>query len=211
MRQRLGPATGERGRGSGRPAERPRVTLVTGGARCGKSRYALEQVAGRPAPTFVATADALDDEMVERIRRHREERGTAFTTLEAPLDPAAALAALPADCGAAVVDCVTVWLGNLVHHWTREHGEDRPPTDVAAWPAVGAFLELLEAPRRDLVLVTNEVGWGIVPATPLGRAFRDLAGRVNQELAARAHRVVLVVSGVPLTVKDTAKEEATDG
>lgn len=175
----------------------PRVTLVTGGARSGKSRHALELAARYPRPAFVATAEALDAEMAGRIRRHREERGAAFETLEAPRDPAAALAALPAGCGAAVVDCLTVWLSNLILA-----AGDPPPSAPGAYPEIGRFLESLAEPPCELVVVTNEVGGGLVPTTPLGRAFRDLAGSVNQEVAARADRVVLVVCGQPLVVKE---------
>lgn len=187
-----------------------RVTLVTGGARSGKSRHALELAARRPRPAFVATAEAFDDEMAERIRRHRCEReagATAFTTVEAPRDPAAALDALPEGCGAAVVDCLTIWLTNLM----VAAGEERPSADPGSYPEIGRLLERLATPPCELIVVTNEVGWGLVPTTPLGRAFRDLAGTVNQEVAARAGRVVLMVSGLPLVVRQGSGDGGGDG
>jgi adenosylcobinamide kinase/adenosylcobinamide-phosphate guanylyltransferase len=142
----------------------------------------------------VATAVAVDEEMAARIRHHREERGTGLLTVEEPRDLAGALAGLPPGTGAAVVDCLTVWLGNLVH----ERAGDAVLDDPAIFPEVGAFLRRLEDPPCHLVVVSNELGWGVVPATPLGRAFRDLAGRVNEEVARRSDRVVLMVCGRPL-------------
>jgi adenosylcobinamide kinase/adenosylcobinamide-phosphate guanylyltransferase len=157
----------------------------------------LELAAPYPRRTYVATAQAVDAEMAERIRRHREERGLAFETLEAPVDLEGALASLAPGDGVAVVDCLTLWLGNLVHR----RPEEAPPVVPESYPEVEAFLRSLERPPFDLVVVTNELGMGIVPATVIGRAFRDLAGRVNQEVARRAARVVLMVSGLPLEVK----------
>lgn len=179
------------------------VTLVTGGARSGKSALALRLASVHPRPAFVATAEARrDPEMAERIRRHRRERGDSFVTVEEPLDVAGALRDLPEDCAAAVVDCLTLWISNLMLRAAQSRDEaETPPTELAAYPEIEALLELLASPRRPLVLVTNEVGWGVVPATPLGRAFRDLAGRVNQEAAALAGRVVMVVSGVPWVLR----------
>lgn len=171
------------------------TTLITGGARSGKSRLALELAAPHDRRAFVATAEALDDEMRDRISRHRRERGDGFTTIEAPLDLAGALRALPPDTGVAVVDCLTVWLGNRLHHRALADLDD---------PAVTGLLDVLVTPPCDLVLVTNEVGTGIVPETPLGRRFRDLAGELNQHVAARADRVLLAVCGQPMWIKGVA-------
>ena len=165
------------------------VTLVLGGARSGKSAYAESLVAG-PGAVYVATAEAIDDEMGERIARHRARRGAGWTTVEAPLDLAAALrACAPAASGGVLVDCLTVWLGNLMHA-----GRD---IDREA----GSLLESLAVPPVPVVLVANEVGLGVVPDNPMARAFRDHAGRLNQALAARADRVVLVTAGIPLVLK----------
>lgn len=181
---------------------RPRATLITGGARSGKSALALRLAAEHPQPAYVATARALDGEMTERIERHRRERGTRFVTLEEPVALAGALERVPAGCGAVVVDCLTLWVTNLLLDAAEGLAEgSSPPTDPDAYAEIGALLEALVAPSRPLLLVTNEVGSGVVPPSPLGRAFRDLAGRVNQEVAARAGRVVMVVSGIPWVLR----------
>ena len=171
-----------------------RVVLVTGGARSGKSRHALDLARrhdGRRA--FVATAEPTDDEMRERIRAHREVRGESFVTVEEPLDPGGAIRSLPAGIEVAVVDCLTVWFGNLMHR--------RPSYNEGEPPEVQSFLEVVRDPPCDLVIVTNEVGMGIVPVNEAARRFRDLAGTLNQKIAALADRVVLMVSGVPVVVK----------
>jgi adenosylcobinamide kinase/adenosylcobinamide-phosphate guanylyltransferase len=168
-----------------------RITLITGGARSGKSRCALGLAAERPQPAFIATAELLDEEMCARIARHRAERPARFHTIEEPLDLAGALRRLPPGTGVAIVDCLTVWLGNLLHH--RGAAEQ--------YPEVRAFLQALDQPPCDLILVTNEVGLGLVPPTEMGRAFRDLAGTLNQQVASRAGTVILVVCGLPLFLK----------
>ncbi len=169
------------------------VVLITGGARSGKSRHALE-MAGRRAgeKVYIATAEPFDDGMRARIREHRRERGDSFETLEAPLDLAGALGKIPGNTGVAVVDCLTVWLGNLMHH----RGKDKD-----SYPEVIAFLETLDRPPCDLVLVTNEVGMGVIPESKLARRFRDALGRLNQEVARRADQVVLMASGLPIVIK----------
>ena len=168
------------------------VTLVLGGARSGKSAYAESLVAG-PGAVYVATAEAIDDEMGERIARHRaRRRGEGWTTVEASLDLAAALRAHAPGASGVLVDCLTVWLGNLMH---AGRDIDRE---------TGSLLESLAGPPEPpvpIVLVANEVGLGVVPDNPMARAFRDHAGRLNQALAARADRVVLVTAGIPLVLK----------
>jgi adenosylcobinamide kinase/adenosylcobinamide-phosphate guanylyltransferase len=170
-----------------------RVTMLTGGARSGKSRRALELAGARSGKkAFVATATVTDEEMRERIEKHRAARGAEFLTVEAPVDLAGAIRGLPAEVEVAVVDCLTVWMGNLFH----ERGEN------GEFPEVAELLAVLEAPPCDLVVVTNELGMGVVPDNAMARRFRDLAGRVNQEVAARAGRVELLVGGLPLVLKD---------
>jgi adenosylcobinamide kinase/adenosylcobinamide-phosphate guanylyltransferase len=173
-----------------------RVTLITGGARSGKSRHALSLASRATRRVFIATAEPSDDEMRERVARHRAERKDDFVTVEAPTDIARALASIPLKTGVAVVDCLTVWLGNLVHH---------RGADTASFPELAGFLSAVRNPRCDLVLVTNELGMGLVPKNPLGRRFRDLAGRVNQEVACIADEVILMISGIPLTIKEGRK------
>jgi adenosylcobinamide kinase/adenosylcobinamide-phosphate guanylyltransferase len=164
-----------------------RLTLILGGARSGKSRHALDLFAGEPRRFFVATAEPFDEEMSQRIAQHRRERaGAGWQTLEAPLALTEALAAVD---GPAVIDCLTLWLNNLM-----QHGRD-----VEA--ATGGLLEALAGHPHPVALVSNEIGLGLVPETPLGRAFRDAQGRLNQRLAAAADRVVLLVAGLPLVLK----------
>jgi adenosylcobinamide kinase / adenosylcobinamide-phosphate guanylyltransferase len=175
-----------------------RVVLITGGARSGKSRYALTRTASATKRAFIATAECTDDEMRLRIDRHREERGSAFLTLEEPLDLASALGRIPTDTEVTVVDCLTVWLGNLMHYRSN---------DTDDYVEVRAFLEAVETPPCRLIIVSNEVGMGLVPETAMGRRFRDLAGQVNQAVAAVADEVVFMVSGVPVITKDKRKSE----
>jgi adenosylcobinamide kinase/adenosylcobinamide-phosphate guanylyltransferase len=177
-----------------------RVRLVTGGARSGKSRYALSLMDPYRTKAFIATAEALDDEMRDRIAKHRAERGGAFVTVEAPLELARAIRDLPDNVEAAIVDCLTVWLGNLVHHYGDDEPKLRAETD--------ALLEVLRDPPVDIVLVTNELGMGIVPDNALARRFRDLAGWLNQDVARVAGQVALVVSGIAVTIKESPSEQA---
>lgn len=166
------------------------ITLVTGGARSGKSAYALRQAMAYEKRAFIATAMPVDEEMEERITEHRRQRGESFLTLEESVDLAGAVSSLPDDIEIAVIDCLTVWLGNVMHDSGAVHNG-----------RIDAFLETLENPPCDLVIVTNEVGMGIIPATPLGRQFRDAAGFLNQETARLADEVVLMVSGIPTIIK----------
>ncbi len=166
-------------------------TLVLGGARSGKSAFAqkaAEDGAGVGRPVLIATGQAFDDEMAERIARHQADRGESWTTVEAPLELAEAIAALSADA-VAVVDCLTLWLSNLM----------LAERDVEA--AASALVQAVAACPARLWLVSNEVGLGIVPETPLGRRFRDEAGRLHQRLAAAADEVYFVAAGLPLRMK----------
>ena len=176
--------------GSDESRPHPRLTLVLGGARSGKSAYAESLLAG-PGAVYVATAEAIDDEMGERIARHRARRGGGWTTVEAPLELGAAVRAHAPGASGVLVDCLTVWLGNLMHA-----GRD---IDREA----GSLLESLVTLPVPVVAVANEVGLGVVPDNPMARAFRDHAGWLNQALAARADRVVLVTAGIPLVLKAT--------
>jgi adenosylcobinamide kinase/adenosylcobinamide-phosphate guanylyltransferase len=166
----------------------PQSTLVIGGARSGKSRYAEQLVMSLPPPwTYVATAEKSDDEMAARIAEHRERRGARWQTVEAPLDLAGQLEARPE--AAALVDCLTLWLSNVMF-------ADR---DVEA--EMTRLEAVIAARSSPLVMVSNEVGSGIVPDNALARRFRDLQGRLNQRVAARTDRVVLVVAGLPMILK----------
>jgi adenosylcobinamide kinase/adenosylcobinamide-phosphate guanylyltransferase len=174
------------------PSTIPPLTLVLGGARSGKSRYAESLIVVLPPPwTFVATAEAGDAEMAERIALHQARRGKGWRTVEAPHDLASALEGV--DSGVPIlVDCLTVWLSNRM----------LAEADIEA---EASHLETVLAGRQaPVVLVSNEVGSGIVPDNALARRFRDLQGWLNQRMAARASRVVLMVAGLPLVVKDGA-------
>jgi adenosyl cobinamide kinase/adenosyl cobinamide phosphate guanylyltransferase len=165
------------------------LTLVLGGARSGKSRHAeglLEALKGPLA--YIATAEAWDEEMRVRIAEHRDRRADRWITIDAPLDLAAGLAA--AGGRPVLVDCLTLWLTNLM---LGEH-------DIPA--AVAAFEGALAGYTAPVVLVSNEVGLGIVPDNALARRFRDEAGRLNQQMARLAGRVVFVAAGLPLVMKD---------
>jgi adenosyl cobinamide kinase/adenosyl cobinamide phosphate guanylyltransferase len=164
------------------------LTFVLGGARSGKSRYAESLIAALPAPwVYVATAEAGDAEMTERIAAHRSRRDPSWRTIEAPRDLAAALKTC--ETMPVLVDCLTLWLSNLM----------LAEADIEA--EMVRLENTLAATVAPVVLVANEVGYGIVPDHPLGRRFRDLQGVLNQRIAARADRVVLVVAGLPLVVK----------
>ena len=171
-----------------------RVLLVTGGGRSGKSRYALERAARYPGrKVFVATAEPFDAETRARIAEHRRQRGPGFETIEEPRDLAGAIRRIGPGAGVAIIDCLTVWLGNLLHH----HGEG-----AREFPELGALVEALQRPPCDLIVVTNEVGMGIIPTdSAASRAFRDQAGWLNQEVARAADEVVLVVCGIAVVIK----------
>ncbi len=166
-----------------------KLTFLLGGARSGKSAHAERLITQFPAPwTYIATAQAHDDEMRERIDIHRSRRGEGWHTLDAPLDLVGALGSVP-DGVPVLVDCLTLWLTN---HMLAEH-------DVGA--ESGSLAELLARPRGPWFVVANEVGLGIVPDNALARRFRDAAGRLNQQVAAVADEVLFMVAGLPMKVK----------
>ena len=169
------------------------LRLIIGGARSGKSAHAQSLAEGQAqraggAAVMIATAEALDDEMRERIARHRAERGAGWRTVETPLELAEAIARLdPADC--AVVDCLTLWLSNLMF----------AERDLEA--ATEALLQAAGRSQSEIILVTNEVGMSIVPENALARRFRDEAGRLNRRVAERADQVTVMFAGIPLVLK----------
>ena len=172
------------------------LTLVLGGARSGKSRYAHTLIGDRGA-IYVATArPTRDREMSGRIERHRAERPLSWTTIEEPeAVPRVVRTAAPVDAPV-IVECVTLWLSNLFER--ESHTPPRRQQEIL----MAAVRELAEAARfREVVVVSNEVGGGIVPSTRVGRRFRDLQGWANQILAAEAQSVVVVIAGLPLVLK----------
>lgn len=170
-------------------ANLPELTFLLGGARSGKSAHAERLIERLPAPwLYIATAQAFDDEMRERIRQHRERRGDGWQTVDAPLDLVAALNAVP-DGQPVLVDCLTLWLTN---HILADADCDARCAELA---------DILARPRGPWFVVSNEVGLGIVPDNALARRFRDEAGRLNQRVAAVADRVLFMVAGIPMQVK----------
>ena len=165
--------------------------LITGGARSGKSVFAERVIVGLGgAPTYIATAQPQDDEMDARIAAHKARRGAEWGLIEEPMDLAGALR--QTDIGPRLVDCLTLWLTNLML------------AEVDWRAAVDGVVALLPDLSHPVVFVTNEVGLGIVPENPLARRFRDAAGAVNQTIADAADEVFLVVAGQPLKVKPGA-------
>lgn len=177
--------------GSLPPITLPRLTLVIGGARSGKSAFAESLVVASARPRrYIATAEAWDDEMRTRIAQHQRDRAGDWTTIEAPLDlPAALATARPEE--AVLIDCATLWLTN---HLLADH-------DLTA-QSEGLIAALAACPAPVLI-VSNETGWGIVPENALARRFRDEQGRLNQRLAHEAGLVVTVIAGLPLALKGT--------
>ena len=168
------------------------MTLVLGGARSGKSRYAEGVIAALPSPwAYIATAEAGDEEMAARIKAHRDRRSAAWRTIEAPLDLAFAFSECPTI--PVLVDCLTLWLSNLML------------ADADIDKQMQGLETSLASRIAPTVLVANEVGSGVVPEYPLSRRFRDLQGVLNQRIAARADRVVLMVAGLPLAVKGSSE------
>jgi adenosylcobinamide kinase/adenosylcobinamide-phosphate guanylyltransferase len=173
---------------------RNRVTLVLGGVRSGKSRYAQQLGEQVERVLFVATAPASgsDDEMQAKIERHRADRPAGWATAEEPLELARVLAEQGAGYDLAIVDCLTLFIANLLHAEEQNEGVlDRQTTALCA---------VLVAAPCDVVLVSNEVGSGVVPAYALGRRFRDALGELNQRVAAVADDVLLLVAGLPLAL-----------
>jgi adenosylcobinamide kinase / adenosylcobinamide-phosphate guanylyltransferase len=166
--------------------------LITGGARSGKSRYAEKRSAELGSRRlYIATAEAKDEEMARRIAAHQQGRGDAWTTTEVPVELTKALLAQRGRTDCALVDCLTLWLSNLLLQRDQIYAERK----------VEELVTTLSRLDFHVVLVTNEVGWGIVPDNPLARQFRDLAGWTNQRIAAIANEVVLTVAGIPTVLK----------
>lgn len=181
--------------------------LVLGGARSGKTRYALqtasslERATGEPV-LYIATAESRDAEMEERIARHRQERPASWRTIEAPRELGRVLSGVPMNA-IVVVDCLTLWLSNAL---LSDFREAAPMSALPTWDAErAAFLSYLAHSRHSIVLVSNEVGGGIVPASPLARRFQNEQGWLNQAAAAVCERVTFTVAGIAMQVKPPAR------
>jgi adenosylcobinamide kinase/adenosylcobinamide-phosphate guanylyltransferase len=171
------------------------LILILGGVRSGKSRYAqqLASDAGKRV-LFLATAEAGDEEMKQRITRHKSSRPASWATIEEPLDITGALRKNAAHADAVIIDCITVWLSNMLMH-DEKLGEE----EILA--TIDRLIDAYDQDYATYIIVSGEVGMGIVPEHPLGRIFRDYLGLANQRLAAKADRVVLMVAGIPVDVK----------
>ncbi|MDX9914619.1 MAG: bifunctional adenosylcobinamide kinase/adenosylcobinamide-phosphate guanylyltransferase [Sphaerochaeta sp.] len=173
-----------------------RVTLVIGGGRSGKSSYAQDYALGACDGTesraYIATAQPIDEEMKARIAAHQQDRADRFITVEEPIDLARAITELPPSVEVCIIDCLTVWLGNLLHH---------KGIPTKRYPELDALYAVLKDPPCEILLVTNETGMGLIGADSESRAFRDLAGWMNQDVAALAQNVILMVAGLPLVLK----------
>lgn len=173
-----------------------KVVFITGGARSGKSSFALneaEKTTGHKV--YIATAEALDDEMTERIEKHKRERGEEWRTVEEPLDLDRAVRSLEDHVAVVLIDCLTLWTSNMM----IKYKNDRSAIDELIEVFIDSIMTLKD--RTAVYIVSNEVGMGIVPDNPMSRAFRDLAGRLNQRVATASDEVYLVVSGIPLKIK----------
>jgi adenosylcobinamide kinase / adenosylcobinamide-phosphate guanylyltransferase len=166
------------------------ITLVLGGVRSGKSRFAQNLAEKASSVAFVATAKAVDAEMRAKIRRHQQERPKHWRTVEEPVDLARVLATHAAHFDLLLVDCLTIFVANALEDGAESANE-----------RVDAFVEALQTTKTSVVLVSNEVGSGVVPEYPSGRQFRDLLGEVNQRVAAVADNVALMIAGLPLVLK----------
>ena len=169
-----------------------RSLFIVGGARSGKSRFAIERFSPDDRVVFVATAEARDEEMAKRIARHRAERPSRWSTLEEPIELVSRLRDLDEGYDVVIVDCLTLWVSNLLLRGER---------DDAILERADALAGLIRNRRSSITVVSNEVGEGVHPETAAGLRFRDALGRVNQQVAAACETVVLMVAGIPLTVK----------
>ncbi|MBX3324786.1 MAG: bifunctional adenosylcobinamide kinase/adenosylcobinamide-phosphate guanylyltransferase [Nitrospira sp.] len=186
----MSPRTRSKRRSAGR--RKGRIIVVLGGASSGKSEIALQLAGSQEPRAFVATGQGLDDEMAERIARHRATRSAEWQTIEEPLDVEAWFSTQGAEYRIILFDCATLWLSNLV-------GIGLVESVILA--RVDTLLDAMRCTGAKVIIVSNELGSGLVPADPLGRAFRDLSGRVNQCLAAGADEAYLAVSGLRLRLK----------
>ena len=179
----------------------PRSDLILGGVRSGKSREALRAAASMPRGSrgaFLATAQALDGDMEARIARHRAERPRGWATLEEPYDVVRACGSLAGRVDVVVLDCLTLWVSNLLI---------RGDEDKSILAAADTLAEFLAERRFTIVIVSNEVGAGVHPATDVGLRFRDALGGVNQRIAAAVDRVTYMIAGIPMTVKNSLLPE----
>ncbi len=171
-----------------------KIIVCTGGVRSGKSSYAIARAREfKQKNAFIATATPLDDEMKTRIHAHKESRGDSFITVEEPYDLAGAINRIDENVSIVVIDCLTVWLGNLFFKY------DNDETIIVR--QIDSLVQCLTNTNKCFIMVTNEIGWGIVPENKMARQFRDISGYMNQSVAKIASEVLLFVCGIPLKIK----------
>jgi adenosylcobinamide kinase/adenosylcobinamide-phosphate guanylyltransferase len=176
------------------------ITLVLGGARSGKSRWAQEQAGRFPRVTYLATAQACDSEMREKIARHRSERPSPWRTVEVPTDLTETIRSESAHSDVLLIDCFTLYLANVMRTGRK--------SDAHNGNRVRDLRDAIHSSPASIIAVSNEVGSGVVPAFRSGRVYRDMLGQLNQEVAAIADTVVLMVAGIPLAVKGRLSRSA---
>lgn len=176
------------------------LTLILGGARSGKSSHALWLAKESRKPvTFIATAQAFDEEMSARIQKHKAERPVNWQTLELPLNIVPGVSQIKSDV--VILDCITLWITNLMMQFVKDDFVDEVPFIQTAQAETEALLTSLRNTEREWLIVSNEVGLGLVPPYQMGRVYRDALGWVNQRLAQEADAVILMVAGIPMMVK----------
>lgn len=177
--------------------------LITGGVRSGKSRYALDLVHKiTEKKIFIATAQAFDVGMAMRIKKHQQERGIDFVTMEEPLYLAQALKDASPQAPLVIIDCLTVWVNNLFYHLQHDQSKIQEQFDL--------FLAVLAESSLHIIIVTNEVGLGIMPDNQLGRRFIDELGSLNQRVASLSDEVIMMVAGLPQIIKGVNSYESMD-
>lgn len=176
-----------------------RITLILGGARSGKSSYALKFAESRKSVTFIATAQDFDDEMSARIQKHKAERPASWETLELPLHIAPSVSQIKSDV--VILDCITLWVTNLLMQFVNDDLVDEAPFMQASQAETEKLLAAIHNTELDWLIVSNEVGLSLVPPYQMGRVYRDALGWVNQRLAQEADKVILMVAGIPMNVK----------
>jgi adenosylcobinamide kinase/adenosylcobinamide-phosphate guanylyltransferase len=178
-----------------------KIILVLGGARSGKSSYAqsLAEETGKSV-TFIATAQALDEEMSARIQKHRTERPAEWETLEVPLDLASHTQWIKSDV--VVLDCITLLISNLLMQFVKDDLVDELPFKLAVQKEMEELIGAIRSQKQDWIIISNELGLGLVPPYQMGRVYRDWLGWSNQRLAREADQVILMVAGIPMVIKE---------
>ena len=184
--------------------EKMRKVLITGGVRSGKSRFAIQLALSHPKPrVFLATAEPLDQEMHERIFHHQLERKNQFLTVEEPINLSEKILQMESNPTVVLIDCLTIWLGNLFHHFDKSNSTIQNK--------INDFVRVVENAERSIIIVTNEVGLGVISNQALGRQFVDILGGLNQTLAQICDEVIIMSCGIPQVLKGSLQNAKVDG